>query len=222
MSKYDTIANIQPIDIRNVLVEGEKVLWSGKPKKSAFVINKSLMMLPFALLWLAVDGGFIFIIVSSGAFSEMAFFIVPFFALHLFPVWKWLSNVLTANKRWENTQYAVTDKRIIIQSGFIGMDYISLYYKDITNVRLNIGAIDKLLQVGDIYFDTKTGSGMLPIQTNTNKVENKHVFLDIENAYELYPKLQKIVLDIQTDIQYPNDLRPETNEGYRTEYRGKF
>ena len=46
------------------------------------------------------------------------------------------------------------------------------------------------------------------------------IILDIENPYEIYPKLQKIVLDIQADIEFPNAYRPSENPGYNTEYRG--
>ena len=45
-------------------------------------------------------------------------------------------------------------------------------------------------------------------------------FLDVENAYDIYSKIQKIVLDIQTDIEYPNALRPDENPGYNTKYNG--
>ena len=72
------------------------------------------------------------------------------------------------------------------------------------NVYLRIGVIDRLLKVGDIYFDI-----------NQNRTQ---FFLDLENPYELYTKLQKIVLDIQTDIEFPNNLRPNENNGYNTKY----
>lgn len=124
------------------------------------------------------------------------------------PVWIWLGNVLTANKNWQNTKYAVTDRRIIIEYGFISMNYQSIYYKDITNVNLKISVIDKMLKVGDIYFTTSTGPNLS--------------FLDIEDAYTIYPKLQKIVLDMQTDIEFPNNLRPKENDGYNTTYHSKF
>lgn len=75
--------------------------------------------------------------------------------------------------------------------------------------------------VGDIYFDTTSSSIGIPTN-NPSSQGNPQAFLDIENAYELYPKLQKVVLDIQTDIEYPNDLRPKENKGYRTKYTGKF
>ena len=98
---------------------------------------------------------------------------------------KYCSKECAANKNWQNTKYAVTDRRIIIESGFISMNYQSIYYKDITNVNLKISVIDKMLKVGDIYFTTKTFSNL--------------AFLDIEDAYTIYPKLQKIVLDMQTE-----------------------
>lgn len=87
------------------------------------------------------------------------------------------------------------------------MDYQTIYYKDIKNVNLKVGVVDKLLHVGDIHFTLNEGVSQS--------------FLDIENAYEIYPKLQKIVLDIQTDIEFPNDLRPDENHGYNTKYKGQ-
>ena len=31
--------------------------------------------------------------------------------------------------------------------------------------------------------------------------------------------IQKIILDMQTDMEFPNAYRPETNPGYHTDYR---
>ena len=208
MSKYDHFVNTN-YSLRTPLVEGEKVIWDAKPKKSAFIINQILIMMPFALLWLGFDSIFIFALLAADELpKQILFFVIPFFAIHLMPVWIWLGNVISANRKWVNTVYYVTDKRIIIQSGFIGIDYTTIYFKDITNVSLKVGAIDKLLGVGDIHFDLKPSSGGARVNS----------FLDIKNPYAIYPKLQKIVLDIQTDIEYPNALRPEENPGYNTTY----
>lgn len=213
MSKYENFMNYET-DLSNPLVEGETLIWSSKPKKSAFIINKVLTMMPIALIWLLFDLSFLIAMISSGEIKEMLFFIIPFFALHLLPVWIWLGNIITSSRRWKNTKYYVTDKRIIIQTGFVDMNYQTIYYKDIKNVNLRIGIIDKLLGVGDIYFDLGTYS------TNNGSKTISHAFLDIENPHEIYPRLQKIVLDIQTDIEYPNVLRPDDNPGYNTKYKG--
>ena len=209
MSKYENLnKNVQMIDVNDVLVEGETIIWQGKPKKSAYIFNKLFFMFPIALIWLILDGSILVTFLFSGQASKMIWFVIPFFALHLMPVWIWLGNALTANKNWQNTRYAVTDRRIIIESGFISMNYQSVYYKEITNVNLKVSFIDKLLKVGDIYFTTKTGANQ--------------AFLDIENAHMIYPKIQKVVLDMQTDIEFPNNLRPKENDGYNTTYNSKF
>ena len=90
-------------------------------------------MLPLALIWLLFDSFFIVAFVSSGSPKEMILPIILFFAFHLMPVWIWLGNVLTVNKRRKNTKYYVTDKRIIVQTGIIGASYDTIYYKDIKN-----------------------------------------------------------------------------------------
>lgn len=215
MSKYENYNDITAAEIENLLVPGESVIWKGKPKKSAFIINKIITMLPIAVFWVLIDA--VFISAFSTMLEQMKLFLIVFFAIHLMPVWIWLSNVLTANKKWKNTEYAVTDKRIIVKTGVIGMGYNSLYYTDIKNVTLNVGAIDKMLGVGDIHFHTNPFS-----MVTSGKSAAGTAFLDIQDAYEIYPKIQKIVLDIQTDIQYPNELRPDINNGYNTKYNGKF
>lgn len=215
MSKYNKIMNYGS-DLANPLVDGEELIWSSKPKKSAYIINQILIMMPFALLWLVFDSFFIIVLIGSGQINSMLFFVIPFFALHLMPVWIWLGNIITSNRKWKNTKYYITDKRIIIQNGLISENFQTIYYKDIKNVNLRIGLIDKLLNVGDIYFDLGHYSG------NQNTSVVRAAFLDIENVREIYPKLQKIVMDIQTDIEYPNALRPNNNPGYDTKYNGKI
>ena len=226
MSKYDIgTTYYQPDPLTNMFTPGETVLWRGKPKKSAFILNKVIVMMPFALIWLVFDA-FIIISIFNG-FSmagtgmgyeyggNMKWFLIPFFALHLLPVWIWIANTMTANRRWKNTEYAATDKRIIIKSGFIGQECLTLYYNNITNVRLHIGVIDRMLKVGDLHFSVAGYEGY-----SRNAKSPQHAFLDISNAIELYPKLQKIVMDIQADTHYPNALRPEENPGYNTKYTG--
>jgi len=211
MSKYDKVINYE-VESTSPLVEGETLIWSSKPKKLAYVINQVLVMMPIAILWLAFDSFFIISMINTGGIKDMLLFIIPFFALHLMPVWIWLGNILSANKKWKNTKYYVTDKRIIIQNGFIAENYQTIYYKDIKNVNLHIGIIDSILKVGDIYFD---------LGYRGNSKINAG-FVDIENSQEIYSKLQKIVMDIQTDIEYPNALRPNENPGYNTKYNGKM
>ena len=210
MSKYDPCFGHERQ--APVLVPGEQIIWSGKPKKNAYIINKVLGMLPIALIWLLLDGFFIANAFSAG--GQMQFFLIPFFLLHMFPVWLWLINALTANRSWKNTVYYVTGRRILIQTGVLSQDVQSIYYKDIRNVNLRIGLLDRLLGVGDICFDL--GYYYTRGKTKTNY----KTFLDIEHAHEVYTQVQKVVMDIQADIEFPNAYRPEENPGYNTTYKG--
>ena len=192
-------------NIEDVIGSDEQILWSGKPKKRAFLINAFTKMLPIALIWLLFDGAFIGLMI--GTMDEIPapvkIFMVVFFLFHLMPVWIWLSNVLTANRQHENLEYAFTQKRIIIKSGIIGIDFKNIYYSEIDSVNLRVGLVDRIEKVGDIYIKSIGGANVL---------------YDLENPYSLTEKLQKIVVDIKTDIQFPNNLRPAENDGYSTKY----
>ena len=192
-------------NIEDVIGSDEQILWRGKPKKRAYLINAFTKMLPIALIWLIFDGGFIGLMI--GTMDEIPapvkIFMAVFFLFHLAPVWIWLSHVLTANRQHENLEYAFTQKRIIIKSGIIGIDFKNIYYSEIDSVNLRVGLVDRIEKVGDIYIKSIGGANVL---------------YDLENPYTLTEKLQKIVVDIKTDIQFPNNLRPAENDGYNTKY----
>lgn len=211
MAKLDeTYFKIEPSgrdlkNIEDVIGSDEQILWSGKPKKRAFLINAFTKMLPIALIWLLFDGAFIGLMIGTmdEIPTSVKIFMAVFFLFHLMPVWIWLSNVLTANRQHENLEYAFTNKRIIIKSGIIGIDFKNIYYSEIDSVNLRVGLVDRIEKVGDIYIKSIGGANVL---------------YDLENPYSLTEKLQKIVVDIKTDIQFPNNLRPAENDGYSTKY----
>lgn len=194
-----------PRTIGAVLSEGEQILWEGAPKKSAFILNRILKMMPFALIWLAFDGAFIAMLSRFGSKIPTPFLIGigVFFVIHLMPVWIWISHIVTANRQHRNLAYAFTDRRIIVKSGIVGIDFKNVYYADIAAVNLKVGLIDRLCKVGDIYIKSR---------------ESATVLYDIENCYFITQKLQKIVVDLKMDAAFPNDLRPATNSGFRTRY----
>lgn len=213
----ENLNTIQDDRIDSMLAEGETVLWRGKPVKKAFILNSIANSLPFTILWLLFDGFFIGTMVATGVAAEMLWFIIPFFLLHLLPVWLWISRFVTSFKRWKNTDYVVTSRRILLRSGFIGVDYRNIFYKDIKDVNLKVGVIDKMLNVGDIYIQCNPLIGNF---SSGNPTMGGTVIYDIEDPYRTLNIIQKIVLDIQTDMTYPNDLRPKENHGYNTQYKG--
>ena len=207
--KYFTKNEMQCNTIDDLINDDEQILWRGKPKKSAFIWSKIFNFLPFVILWVLFDSMFIFGFIATGAINQLdaifIIFLVVFFAIHLAPLWIWLSNVITAAIQHKNIEYVFTNKRIIIRSGII-IDVKNIYYMDIISVNIRVGLIDRILKVGDIYITGKS---------------EKAVLWDIENPYKVFNMLQKIVNDIKTDMYYPNNLRPDENNGYNTKYTGK-
>lgn len=189
--------------------EDEQLLWTGKPNKKVYILEQFFKMFPIALLWGCVDGLFIGLMVSGmigGKIPlEMIIFMVFFFGIHLMPVWFWLSRVLTAAARIKNIEYGFTNKRIIIKTGVL-INITNIMYSEISAVNLRVGILDRMFHVGDIVIRTADG-----------KIE---VLEDLKEPYMLTERLQAIVIDIKTDIEFPNDLRPETNSGYKTKYKG--
>ncbi len=194
--------------IEDILDTDESVLLRTKPKKGAYIFNAFMQMLPIALLWLIFDGVFIFAMVFNA--DKMPWFIwlivVPFFAVHLTPVWIWLGGIIKASAGHKNIEYVFTEKRIIIRKGLVGIDFVNIYYSDIKGVNLRVGIIDRMFKVGDIYISAERQSEIL---------------FDISNPYFILKKIQGIVVDIKTDIVFPNDLRPKENHGFKTKYRGR-
>ena len=195
---------MQANKVEDILDKGENILLRTKPNKKAYICSALLSMFPIALIWLLFDGFAIFAAFSSGEIKGvMVLILCLFFAFHLIPVWIWLGNIIRAAVGYKNMEYVFTDKRIIIRSGVIGIDFKNVYYSEIEGVNLRVGLFDRLFKVGDIYIQSMKQSTIL---------------YDISNPYFILSRLQKITLDIKTDINYPNDLRPETNHGYNTKY----
>lgn len=180
--------------IEQSLMPGETIVWQGKPQKKAFVLNNVFKMLPFAIVWLAFDAFFIAMVATN--FEELPTPIIPmlcvFFLIHLAPVWIWVYRCVTASKRHRNTEYAFTDKRIIIRKGAVAVDFKSIDYKDVVAVNLRYGLIDKLAKVGDIYI-TATGKAS--------------VLEDLENPSSVEQQLQKIISDKKPGVAFTDNAK---------------
>ncbi len=180
--------------IEQSLMPDEKILWQGKPQKKAFVLNNVFKMLPIALLWIAFDVFFIVMLATNadGFPTAMIAPICIFFVLHLAPVWIWIYKSVTASKRHKNTDYAFTDKRIIIRKGTIAVDFKSIEYKDVVAVNLRYGVIDRLAKVGDIYI-TATGKAS--------------VLEDLENPSQIAKILQDTISQTKQNVPFTDNAK---------------
>ena len=200
---------IKQNQVEDILNKDEEVLLRLRPERKVYIAEAFLKGLPIALLWGGIDALIIYMIVSNGALSEIGFavgFIFGFFIIHLIPVWLYLGQVIKRVWGYKNLSYTFTDKRIIIRSGLIGIDFRFIYYSDIASVDVKVGLLDRMFKVGDLYIKSSTQSLVLD---------------DIKSPYQYGDKIQDLVRDLKADINYPNNLRPETNDGYKTRYTKK-
>ena len=175
--------------VESFLNEDERILWRGRAKKSAYILGKSLSMAPFALIWLIFDSIFIFLMFFVADVPPSAyFFIIPFFAVHLMPVWRTI-------------EYVITNKRIIEFRGEPKFIYTSINFERIVDVSLRVNFIDKILGVGDItiysdgFLDFKAPDNFVyyhKMQRNSPNLQNCLIISDISDCINLHTKLLKI------------------------------
>lgn len=202
MSKYDKANTVGEMEVIDAYLDPmEYVFWKGRGNKAAYIINNSMAMAPFAIIWLIFDGGFIatmlggFAMSGEGVPTELLLFIVPFFALHLMPVWIWLFGMLKSAKKWKNSAYAVTDKQIIIKSAATGMCIEKYTYDKLVTVKIHRGFFDKLLGTSDLQFYHINGS---------------HVdILDIKEADKIYAQVKQRI----EETPCVRELHTETTAG---------
>lgn len=188
MTKYKKFEFINDSFSKKPFSEDEKILWDAKPQKKAYIINQVIEQTPFVLIWLLVDIILIFACLYIAISTPLILlFAIPFFSLHLIPVWSWIKNIKTKYKDWLRTIYYITDKQIVIQTGIEKIEYISVPFKDILGVSISTSKYDHYFGVADIIFDIKVDD-FLNIQ---------RAFLDVTNANEAYTLLQSILPNLQ-------------------------
>lgn len=202
-------------ELKKLIGEGEKIFYEGKPSKKCFIFESIFNpMMPFAILWGLIDSTFIgaTLFAGSGEGGGFLLFIIPFFLLHLMPVWLYLGGVVLSFRRYRNTYYIVTDKGIYISGGAFTKTFNQKPFAELSHVDLHRGIFDQMFNVGDVI----TTSSNFTVDSRTAALSIN----SIENYVEVYNIVKKLQQDIYTDVMYPNDKRPAENHGYNTEYKG--
>jgi hypothetical protein len=201
----DMMSTYLPQQFEAVKDNNETIYWTGKPAFIPFIIT-GVPFLIFGLLWGVFD--FFFIVNIT---SEMLWFAIPFFAIHAFPFYGSILNMVRLWLVHGNTYYAITNKRLMLRSGFWGTDFKAVDYDKIADLEVNVNPIENMFGVGTIRaFSGNTTSKGSRIFDN---------FIGVQNPYDVFKKIKEVSVDIKTDWNYPNAMRPEENPGYNTKYK---
>lgn len=203
--------------IKELLDPGEDIVWEGKPDKVTYVIGFPFMYL-FAFGWLAFVIFFLWGISGTGAPPGLALLLIPFFLLYLMPVWVTVGGVIYRLINWKYKNYVITEKRVYIESGIIGRDVKTIAFSDIREPEVRVGFIERFRNCGSINL-----TPYLAMRNSGNQgVMTRGTLQHISDPYVVYKLIKQMSLDIKSDMEYPNALRPEENPGYNTEYRPKL
>lgn len=210
--------------LKTMIGHGETIYYEGNPDTKTFILESVFNpMLPVALIWGTLD---LFMLFASSKADTASFyvngqsvehstgmtFMLLFMAIHMLPVWIYLAGVLTTFSRLHHSYYIVTNRAVYISSGTFQLHYDVKPFAEMSRVVLHRGVFDRMFGVGDVMISTD--------QRDSKGRPIPMVIANISNYMEIYQMVSKLQQDIFTDTMYPNDLRPETNSGYKTKYTG--
>jgi membrane protein YdbS with pleckstrin-like domain len=197
---------------QKIINNDEKILWHGGPKFLPYLLSSfvsvpfGIFILGFCALWINSTSS-----MTPDTLNPLTFFITPFvivgLTLMLIPVYRLLVH--------QSIKYAITDRRVMLQSGLIGKDFEIIDFDKIQNSYVNVGIIDKLFGggSGSISID----AGRLK-STKYGSRSHPYVLISVDNPYNVFKFFKKVSFDIKTDMHYPNAMRPQSNPGYKTDY----
>jgi len=199
-------------EFESIKDDNEEILWTGKPKFIPFIFGGFLggvATLAIAVIWILTARSF----GAKSADNSFSFFWLFGLIPLIVGVFTFLKKILS----FHNTLFAYSDKRVMMRTGFIGTDFKTIDYDKISDIEVTVGIVEKMYNVGTIrFFSGRT-------QTNDDGHTTKlyDSWSAIENPYEVFKMVKQTSIDIKTDFNYPNSLRPDTNPGYNTKYDPK-
>lgn len=166
----------------------EKVLWSGRPVLIPFMLSGLIVIPVIAIFWAIFAIFFTVSALSTGAgpfpFSFFTFLILIVFFIVLIPLF-------IEFLRYGNTEYMITDQRIITQTGAIGIDTRFVELNKIQEVYVTVSWLDKIYGTGSIIAVT---AGYVPVGAPSpyNPIV-RPAFRAIRNPYEVQKLLQEAI-----------------------------
>jgi hypothetical protein len=201
------------MEVLGILGSSENMIWKNKPRFWSYLAHSvyaslimPLVFSPF-LFFL-----FLFVFVKSG--------VSPFnFCLACEGV-SLLGFTSIFMLMYPYTEYVITNKRIILQSGFIAINLKSVEFDKIVSLDVRVDLLDKALMQNTgtiiIYVPNTTEMDM----DNQRKVtQNSHILSCIEDPYAVLQMLKDVAFNVKTDISFPNAMRPKANPGYQAKYK---
>lgn len=211
-------------------VANENIRWTGKPRRSCFLLQCVFnRLLIFALIWAVLD-----LLISSWInMSNSSVFPVSkpsgatmdgferFFSidilLHLMPVWIYLAGVLLSFLRWRNMEYAITDRGVCYSSGIFSKQVNFKPFTEISFINIDRGIIDQMTGCGDITVHCGYGA------TGTAATTARAGFSirGITDYQDVYTLIRQMLNEIYADAMFSDTYGPRVSTGAQKQNRQK-
>lgn len=182
-----------------ILDKDEHIVKVFKPNKKRFVIVNNivsaimgvLFSLPFIVLGILGLTRVIDMKDENGQGGVAGPIILLIFGIFMFLMI--IFSLIMVRVRYGKTYYAYSNKRILIRTGFIGVDYAVIDMVNISTVTINVSLLDKFIKpnTGTIRF----GSPSAPISGAGAKggVLSGFAITAIEDAYVNYREIKEVI-----------------------------
>ncbi|HUK08092.1 MAG TPA: PH domain-containing protein [Stellaceae bacterium] len=197
-------------DFESVREPGETILWQGRPVFWPFALH-TLPILVFGAIWgFMLFGGHIQFGSAHGGKSLTGLPLLFTMVMDGIPVWISLGYCAYVVLVQGNTVYAYTNRRLMMRGGVFGTSFKSIDYDRIQELDVVVGIIDRLFNVGTVraFCGATTQKGA--------RIYDR--FVSIPDPYEVYKGIKGVEVDVKTDWNFPNAMRPATNPGFKTAY----
>lgn len=154
-------------ELWQILESNEKIIWEGKPKYFPFMFSVFLgALILFGILS----------IISYTNKNSLYLLLGIVLAV---------GSLILGYLRYQRTHYAITNKRLVYQSGIIGRDFKSVDYDKIQNASVNVGVLGVLFKCGDVQafsgemttVSTRNGSSTRPVHDTFRLVADPYFVL---------------------------------------------
>ena len=185
--------------LSRLLHSDENIIWQGKPVFKAFVFaGHNIALFVFGLIFMSFPLIFFLITLQSGA---------PLFIFNLIPLLFifvgfgiFFGTPISSAFAHRNTEYAITNKRLIIQTGAIGLKTRFIDFEKIQEVNIKVGLMDKIFGTGGIYADTASSVRGWNYYSGSGRGYNvmRPDFVALKDPYKVHNILQEAMKDMKS------------------------
>jgi len=179
----------------DIIEKDEKIIKVFKPQKTRFwwgLILATLGILLLIGLWF----GWMIVSILEESISNIRITSLNIITTSIICVIVALLPVIIfGSMAYKNRFYAYSNKRILIRSGIIGIDYRTLEFQALTATNVQVTPLDKLLgtKTGTLEFGSPSSPMGTAVSNRNGRFSNPYSFKSVENPYDTLREIKEFM-----------------------------